>query len=175
MIHYGNCKQGHGHVVSQLHWQCLPLQSIIAMWVLMELVQWVELLKGHLPLSVKTTTTQYRSFHDLDEHHRPTNEQLHFLDKANEFTFLFSKLIMITISLLSIMRSRLKDLSRGFDVLLSFPSYVLEFKIVTRFLFCLDLQQKALEVAMTNINGFFGKPFVIRLGSAMEVLFFIHL
>jgi hypothetical protein len=40
----------------------------------MELVQWVELLKGHLPLSVKTTTTQYRSFHDLDEHHRPTNE-----------------------------------------------------------------------------------------------------
>jgi hypothetical protein len=31
-------------------------------------------LKGHLPLSVKATTTQYRSFHDLDEHHRPTNE-----------------------------------------------------------------------------------------------------
>jgi hypothetical protein len=31
-------------------------------------------LKGHLPLSVKATTTQYKSFHDLDEHHRPTNE-----------------------------------------------------------------------------------------------------
>jgi hypothetical protein len=31
-------------------------------------------LKGHFPLSVKTTTTQHGSFHDLDEHHRPTNE-----------------------------------------------------------------------------------------------------
>lgn len=30
-------------------------------------------LKGHPPLSVKTTT-QHISFHDLDEHHCPTNE-----------------------------------------------------------------------------------------------------
>jgi hypothetical protein len=31
-------------------------------------------LKGHPLLDVKAPTTQHGSFHDLDEHHCPTNE-----------------------------------------------------------------------------------------------------
>jgi hypothetical protein len=47
-----------------------------------------------------------------------------------------------------------------------FLLFVSECGNLSSFLFCLDLQQKAVEAAMSDVNGSFGKGIVTRLGSA---------